>query len=126
MVAFLIRKKGLYMKNKNEKGFTLVELVIVIAVLGILIGIAIPIFTGILSNAELATDEANIHTFKSSIALYRSEQKVYPVAENYDEAVNLLISQSYLENDFPLEEDYKQIQNVDYNDNTGEVTYEGP
>ncbi|MCH4027302.1 MAG: type II secretion system GspH family protein [Lachnospiraceae bacterium] len=49
------------MKNKN-KGFTLGELLIVVAIIGVLVAISIPIFTSQLEKAREATDAANIRS----------------------------------------------------------------
>ena len=46
--------------RKNEKGFTLAELLIVVAIIGVLVAISIPIFTAQLEKAREATDMANI------------------------------------------------------------------
>lgn len=46
--------------RKNEKGFTLAELLIVVAIIGVLVAISIPIFTSQLEKAREATDLANI------------------------------------------------------------------
>ena len=48
--------------KKNQKGFTLMEMLIVIAIIAVLIAIAIPTFTNALNKARVATDEANIRS----------------------------------------------------------------
>lgn len=45
--------------KKNKKGFTLAELLIVVAIIGVLVAISIPIFTSQLAKARLATNQAN-------------------------------------------------------------------
>lgn len=46
-------------KKLNKKGFTLAELLVVVAIIGVLVAISIPIFTGQLKKARLATNQAN-------------------------------------------------------------------
>ena len=48
--------------RKNKKGFTLAELLIVVAIIGVLVAISIPIFTSQLEKAREATDMANIRS----------------------------------------------------------------
>ena len=50
------------MKRKQNKGFTLAELLIVVAIIGVLVAISIPIFTSQLEKAREATDAANIRS----------------------------------------------------------------
>ena len=52
----------------NKKGFTLAELLIVVAVIGILVAISIPIFTGQLNKAKYGADEANARSIYSILA----------------------------------------------------------
>ena len=55
-------------KLMNKKGFTLVEMLIVVAIIAILAVIAIPSMTDSLDNANEATDTANLRTAKSAYA----------------------------------------------------------
>lgn len=58
----------------NKKGFTLMEMLIVIAIIAILIAIAIPTFTSALEKSRQRTDMANVRSLKSlAVADYMSE-----------------------------------------------------
>ena len=48
--------------RKNNKGFTLAELLIVVAIIAVLVAIAIPIFTAQLEKSREATDKANVRS----------------------------------------------------------------
>ena len=50
------------MKKMNNKGFTLAELLIVVAIIAVLVAIAIPVFTTQLEKAREATDLANVRS----------------------------------------------------------------
>ena len=48
------------MKKMNKKGFTLAELLIVVAIIAVLVAIAIPVFSSQLEKSRQAADAANI------------------------------------------------------------------
>lgn len=50
------------LKKMNKKGFTLAELLIVVAIIAVLVAISIPIFSAQLEKAREATDMANIRS----------------------------------------------------------------
>ena len=50
------------MKKLNKKGFTMAELLIVVAIIAVLVAIAIPIFTAQLEKSREATDAANLRS----------------------------------------------------------------
>lgn len=52
---------------KNNKGFTLMEMLIVVAIIAVLVAIAIPTFTTQLEKAREATDAANIRSAYSEV-----------------------------------------------------------
>ena len=47
-------------KLRNKKGFTLVELMIVVVILGILVAIAVPIFNAVTKNAKKKSCQSNM------------------------------------------------------------------
>lgn len=49
-------------KNNVNRGFTLAELLIVVAIIAVLVAVAIPIFSGKLKESRLAVDHANIRS----------------------------------------------------------------
>ena len=57
------------MKKNNKKGFTLAELLIVVAIIAVLVAIAIPIFNSQLEKSREATDSANIRDIYAEIAV---------------------------------------------------------
>lgn len=72
------------MKNfiKNQKGFTLVELVVVIAIIGILAGIAVPRFLDATASARGAKIVADMRTIQSAEMIYYAKNAKYPTAQN--------------------------------------------
>ena len=59
--------KGILKKKlNNDKGFTLAELLIVVAIIAILVAVSIPVFTSQLDKAKKSTDMANIRAAKAA------------------------------------------------------------
>ncbi len=62
------------MKRNNKKGFTLAELLIVVAIIAVLVAVAIPVFTAQLEKSRDATTVANLRSaYAEASALVLSE-----------------------------------------------------
>ena len=59
-------------KMLNKKGFSLVELMIVVVIMGILIAVAIPLYGAITDNANNKTCSNNIKSIKTNAANYKA------------------------------------------------------
>jgi len=69
-------QKGTIMKTntQNNKGFTLIELIMVTIILGILAAVAIPRYMATVTQAEEAAEDAVISSIKAGLETYATEQ----------------------------------------------------
>ena len=66
-------KKFIKKMIKKTEGFTLVELIVVIAILGILAAVAVPAYSGYLTKAEEAGDITSLDAVKTAVQAYSAE-----------------------------------------------------
>ncbi|MGI6078971.1 MAG: competence type IV pilus major pilin ComGC [Fastidiosipilaceae bacterium] len=78
------------MLKRNNKGFTLVELMIVVLIIGILVAIAIPVYNTAQENAKKTACQANLRTLDGAAAQYEAEEGVWP------NNVNNLVNKGYI------------------------------
>jgi type IV pilus assembly protein PilA len=66
------------MKLKNKKGFTLVEMLVVIAIIGILMALLFPVFTTVLKKAKIAKAKTEISQIEQAWKAFVMDYKEFP------------------------------------------------
>lgn len=112
--------KGLLKKfRENKKGFTLAELLVVVAIVAILVAISVPIFTTQLGKARRATNQANMRAAKvAAISQYLTdgydgEQKTY--VYSIEAGTVTLASNSFKKTDYTIKTIDEAATNKVYN-----------
>jgi general secretion pathway protein G len=88
---------------RKEKGFTLVELMIVIIILAILTGIAIPSYMVLRDRARTSAAQSELKNVATALEMYNADNESYPDAENYAAMALLLEAGEYMD-PVPLED----------------------
>ena len=71
--------------HKNERGFTLVELLIVVIILAVLSGIAVPSYMALRNRARESGTESEMRNIATAIEMYNADKNYYPKTSSIDE-----------------------------------------
>lgn len=82
--------------NDREKGFTLVELMVVVAIIALLAAIVIPNYVHARAQAAVSQSEANIKQIATSLELYYADNQAYPASGTVNPALFGGATNSYL------------------------------
>ena len=94
--------------KRNRKGFTLVELVIVIAVIAILAAVLLPTFSNVIENAKQSSATQNAtNAFKA----YYATDAIVSVADNYDTLANYAGFTLYVKNGANADYNFQVMSN---------------
>ena len=105
---------------RNQAGFTLVELMIVIVIVGILAAVAVPIYQSNITKAKMSECDAALGTIRTALRIYYAEHGNYPVVATGTE-VTAATSLDIIDTD--LEGKYFKSGNYTLVSDSLEVTY---
>jgi general secretion pathway protein G len=97
---------------KDEKGFTLIELMVVVVIIGILAAIAVPAFSEVSQKGKISRARADLRTLESTISIYYVEKNEYP------EDLQVLENEGYIK---AVPKDPWEKGDYTYNKNNGNI-----
>ena len=101
--------------RRAQRGFTLIELMIVVAIIAILAGILIPNFVNARASAQTAACESNLQEIATAMELYYADNQAYPTAASFTNVTPSLLTAGsvvYLNN--TPKDPAAQNQSLDY------------
>lgn len=105
-------------KMKRNKGFTLIELMVVIVIIGILAGLTLTGFAGARKVARDGKRKADLEQIRSALEIYRSDRGGYPLRVNELSGWEISNDGDWLENlpaDYLAQPPVDPLNNTNYN-----------
>lgn len=63
---------------RNHRGFTLIELMVVVAIIGILVAIVVPLLANVSARARVAKAQADVRSIAAAVTIYTTHMGVLP------------------------------------------------
>ena len=76
-----LKPSKLRIKSRAQRGFTLIEIMVVVIIIGLLAAVVVPQFLGRVDDARIAKAKQDIQALDTALTMYKLDNFVYPTAE---------------------------------------------
>ena len=93
----LMKLRSQIKRTNNQKGFTLVELMVVVVIIGILVAVAVPVYNSVTTKAERSAVMGTLRTIDGAImSYYASKADTDPDLTSSATGITELVTANYL------------------------------
>lgn len=96
--------------TRGQKGFTILELLVVMVIIGILAAIALPKYAGVREDANLVVSKSNLKSLQTAMERYNLDEGQYPAT------FSALVSDGYVKSNNCYIPNVKQCYEYGFND----------
>jgi general secretion pathway protein G len=76
-----VKPSKLRIKSRAQRGFTLIEIMVVVIIIGLLAAVVVPQFLGRVDDARIAKTKQDIQALDTALTMYKLDNFVYPTGE---------------------------------------------